>query len=506
MSAFRQNLATTAIWSVLWAFLATLAAKLSWLVALAVLTRLLEPVQFGLFAFGLVFITYVETVGDLGTGAALIYTPSDTEEAAQATFLVNLVMGLVWFLLAQLAAPAVAAFFHRPDGEAVIRLLAFSFLLKALGNTHDALCRKQMRFKARLVPEVGLSLGKAILAVSLASAGLGVWSLVWAQLLGVGVWSAALWLVVPWRPRWSLPRGHVRPLVRYGKGIVAVNVLAGVVHHADLVVVGRMAGTTALGLYQVASRVPAMTPRRLPDTFCSPPRLHRAGETVATGFLAALRWIPLLTLPTAAGLFLVADPLVPILFGESWRPAVPILRALAVYAGIRSLGSHSGDVLKATGRSGLLAGLGVLKAAVLLPALIWAGFRGPVAVAWALAGVTSATALLNLIVVSRLLEIRWYQIVRAPIPAVLATGAMIAGVTLVDRLADPLPPPAELGILIVTGLALYLLAIQAVDRSLWSEARAAIRGIEPEGPDLSDDPRLVDGPGLPDDPEERLAG
>lgn len=505
MSALRQDLATTAVWSVLWAFLATLAAKLSWLVALAVLTRLLEPVQFGLFAFGLVFITYVETVGDLGTGAALIYTPSDTEEAAQATFLVNLAMGLAWFLLAQLAAPAVAAFFHRPDGEAVIRLLAFSFLLKALGNTHDALCRKQMRFKARLVPEVGLSLGKAILAVSLASAGLGVWSLVWAQLLGVGVWSAALWLVVPWRPRWSLPRGHFRPLVRYGKGIVAVNVLAGVVHHADLVVVGRMAGTTALGLYQVASRVPEMTVTLAVWVtghvlFPAFSRLHRAGETVATGFLAALRWIPLLTLPTAAGLFLVADPLVPILFGESWRPAVPILRALAVYAGIRSLGSHSGDVLKATGRSGLLAGLGVLKAAVLLPALIWAGFRGPVAVAWALAGVTSATALLNLIVVSRLLEIPWYQIVRAPIPAVLATGAMIAGVSLADRLTDPLSPPLELGVLIVAGLVLYVLAIQAVDRTLWSEARSAIRGIELEGPDLPDEP------GLADNREERLAG
>ena len=48
------------------------------------------------------------------------------------------------------------------------------------------------------------------------------------------------------------PRDLLAPMIGYGKGIVGVNLIAAVVHHADLVVVGRMIGSTALGLYQIA--------------------------------------------------------------------------------------------------------------------------------------------------------------------------------------------------------------------------------------------------------------
>lgn len=476
-----RPLATTTAWSLVWAFLGTTAAKLSWLAALVLLARVLSPADFGLFAFGLVFITYVETVGDLGTGAALVYTPQRVEEAAQVTFYANLAMGLTWFGVAQWAAPWVADFFHNPAGEPVLRALAFSFLLKGLGNTHDALCRKGMRFKARLVPELLLALGKAILAVVLALQGFGVWSLVGGQLLGVTLWTVGLWWVVPWRPSWSFPRDRVRPLVRYGRGIVAVNVLAAVVHHADLVVVGRMVGTTALGLYQIAARVPEMTVTLAVWVtghvlFPAFSRLHAAGTHLRDGFLSALRWISLLTVPAATGLFLVAEPLVLTLFGAQWTPAVPILQALAVYTGIRSLGSHAGDVLKATGRTGLLAGLGVIKALVLVPVLVLAAPRGAVAVAAALAGVTAFTVLLNLVVIAQVASIPARDLVRATREAFAGSAVMAFAVAAVRLTVGSLVDPLQLAILVVTGLVAYAAALRLVAPSVFREAVDTFRG------------------------------
>jgi PST family polysaccharide transporter len=476
-----RRLATDTVWSLAWAFLATAGAKLSWLAALALLARVLAPEDFGLFAFGLVYVTYAETIGDLGTGAALVYTPKRVEEAAQVTFVFNLAMGVFWFTVSQLAAPWVADFFHNPAGEPILRVLAFSFLVKGFGNTHDALCRKQLRFKARLVPELLLALGKAVLAVTLALAGFGVWSLVWGQLLGVTLWTAALWRVVPWRPGWSLPREMVAPMVRYGRGIVAVDVLAGVVHHADLVVVGRMVGTAALGFYQIASRVPEMTVTLAVWVtghvlFPAFARLHAAGSGLRDGFLAALRWISLLTLPAATGLVLVAEPLVLTLFGERWRPAVPVLRALAVYTGIRSLGSQAGDVLKATGRPGLLAALGVAKAAVLVPALVLAAPYGAVAVAAALAGVTVLTVLLNLAVVSKVAAVPLRAIARAPRDAAAASALMAAAVWLAGRAAAPLAAPLELALQLAVGLLVYGSALRLLAPEALRQALDTFRG------------------------------
>ncbi|HVS14500.1 MAG TPA: lipopolysaccharide biosynthesis protein [Thermoanaerobaculia bacterium] len=483
MTSHQQPLASRAAWGVLWAFFGTAAGKLVWLAATVVLARLLAPRDFGLFAFGLVFLAYVETIGDLGTGAALVYWPRRTAEVAQVTFAANLAMGVGWFLLAQLAAPAVATFFGNPEGEAILRLLAVSFLLRALGNTHDALCQKELRFKARLVPELALGIGKAILAVVLAAAGFGVWSLVWGQLLGLALWTAGLWAVVPWRPGLHLPRELVAPMFRYGRGIVAVKALSAVIHHADLVVVGRMLGVTALGFYQMAAKVPEITltmalwmaSKVLFPTFA---RLHAAGEDLARGYLAALRWVALASLPAAVGLVLVAEPLVATLFGASWRPAVPILQGLAVAIGLRSLGTPAGDLLKATGRSGLLAGLGVIRAALLLPALIVAGRESAAAVAATMAAVSGLGSLLNGIAACRLARVPLRRVATALGPCVLATTVLALVLGAWVRWGPAAAPALTLSARVAVGAAAYLAALAFVDREVFTRIAAVFRDRE----------------------------
>jgi len=494
------TVARSAARGVLWALLATAGVRVSWLLALAVLTRWLSPAQFGLFGVGLVVLLYLETVGDLGTGAALVFWPEREGDAAEVTFRVNLVVGIVFTLGLALLAPAVAAFFREPDAVPLLRVLATAFLLRSLGNTHDALCRKHLRFRARLVPELALALGKAGVAVGLALAGFGVWSLVAGQLTGLALWVGALWAVVPWRPSWGRSGRGIRelavPMLRYGRGILAVDVLSAVVHHADVVVVGRLLGTAALGLYQIAAKVPEATvtvavwvvSKVLFPAFA---RLHAARDRLDRAYLTALRFVSSLTLPAAVGLVLVAEPLVATFFGDDWRAAAPVLQGLAVYAGVRSLGSHAGDLLKGTGRSGLLAGLAALKAGLLVPFLVLAGrgslgLEGAPAVAWTLAGVTAVNTGISVAVVCRLVGVRGVDLVRAVAPAAAATTAMAAGVGIWMQFGPVLAEGWELGVRVGLGVALYGAVLALVAPGLlhqgWRMVRpepAAGRPLEP---------------------------
>ena len=90
------------------------------------------------------------------------------------------------------------------------------------------------------------------MAVCLAQLGFGLWSLVWGHLAGVAAWTGLLWIAVPWRPNWRIPMRLFRPMLAYGRHIVAVNFLAAILHHVDLLIVGRMLGAAALGFYQMA--------------------------------------------------------------------------------------------------------------------------------------------------------------------------------------------------------------------------------------------------------------
>ncbi|HUG06692.1 MAG TPA: lipopolysaccharide biosynthesis protein [Candidatus Limnocylindria bacterium] len=462
-----------------WAFAATAGTRAITLVALAILARLLAPRDFGLLAFALVYLAYAETIGDLGTTVALIYWPDRREDVAQLTFLVNIAMGVAWFLLTLALAPVIASFFDNPEAAPIVRTLAFAFLIKSLGNTHDGLAQKDLRFRARAIPELGLATTKALISIALAVAGFGVWSLVWGHLAGLAAWTAGAWAIVPWRPRFAIPRGLIGPMVRYGRGIVAVNVIAAVVHHADLIVVGRMLGSAALGFYQIAYKIPEasitvviwVAAKVLFPAFS---RLEGSVDDLRRAYLKALQYVSFVTVPMAAGLYVSARPLVLVFFGPRWEAAIPLLQWLAVYMGVRSLGTHAGDILKATGRSGLLAGLGVAKAAVLVPALIAAGNVSAEAVAMTLAVVSAATSLLNVAVAQRILRFTLSSAVRAIRTSVIAGAGLVAAGLLLAPALRPLGPAAELSILVAVCGTVYVAIAAAMDRGLVAGLIAAL--------------------------------
>jgi lipopolysaccharide exporter len=463
-----------------WSVFATGGGRVISLASVVVLARLLVPAEFGLVAFALVFIAYVEAIGDLGTGAALVRWPARWPQVAQVAFAINLAMGAVWFALTLVAAPSVAEFFGNPDGVPVLRALAWTFPLKALGNTHDALMQRELRFQARAVPELSLLTAKAAVAIPLAAAGLGVWSLVWGQLIGQALWTALLWVMVPWRPvRAMPPLDIVKSVFSYGRGIVAVNLLAVVVHHVDLVVVGRIFGVAVLGFYQMADKLPDVavtllsraTSKVLFPVFS---RLHAGGDALRETYTVSLRYLSLLTTPAAVALVLLAEPIVLTVFGAQWLPSVPILRALAAYAGVRALSASAGDVLKAIGRPGLLAFLAAIRAVVLVPALLLASAQGPAAVAFMLGAITALSTILTIAVVCSLSDVSWGSVVEALRPSMGVAAVLSVALGLVMHVTAPLSPSVQLALASVAGLGAYLAAVRLLSPTIWRDARDVI--------------------------------
>ena len=483
------RLAHRAAWGVVWAVAGAVAVKTIGLATLVVLARLLVPGEYGLFAFCLVYLMYFETVGDLGTGMALVYWPDRTRDVAQITFVINLVSGGMLTLLAFVTAPFAARFFAMPEAVPLLQVLAWSFFLRGLGNTHDALCRKDLRFRARLLPEVGLAAVKAGVAIPLAVAGFGVWSLVWGQLAGVAISTLLLWFVVPWRPERHWPNDLLRPMLRYGAGIVAVNVLATIVHHVDAVVVARTLGPAALGIYQIAYRLPEIIVSLLvwqtgKVMFPSFARLRAAGGDIGAAYIVSLRYLALFAAPAGLGLFLLAEPLVLALFGANWAAAAPVLRALALYAALRALAAPTGDVLKAAGRPGLLAALGLVKAILLVPCLVLASRGGLVAVAWTVTGTAALTTLLSLSASARIAHVPALSIIAALRPSLAATAVLALAVAAGTWVTRGATPTLTLLAGSATGITAFAVVIARLDPSLIRNLTAALR--RPRRPQLAE--------------------
>jgi PST family polysaccharide transporter len=187
-------------------------------------------------------------------------------------------------------------------------------------------------------------------------------------------------------------------------------------------------------------------------------------------YLAALKYVSLLTVPVTLTLVILAEPLVIHLLGESWLESVPLLRALAVGVGLRALGAPAGDVLKATGRSVLLARLGLLKAAVLIPALLLAARSGAVAIAVTLAAVNALGAAMDVAVVARSTGIAPPRIVDALRTTATASTVFAAVLILGSSLGRfSQSPAAPFGWLTLAAGA-YLIVVSLLSPRIWAEA------------------------------------
>jgi O-antigen/teichoic acid export membrane protein len=460
-----------------WAFLSSSGSRIVTLIGLSLLARLLAPREFGLLAFALTYIVYVDTIADLGSGTALIYWPDRREEAAQVTFLINLGAGLFWCSLTFLLAPFIASFFNATNGTGIVRALSLTFFVKYLGNTHDALMRKDLRFQSAAVPEVSMAAVKMFVSLALAWRGFGAWSLVWGHLAGLLAWTGLLWVMIPWRPTLTFPRDLFKPMLAYGRGIIFVNVLSSVQKQTDLLFISRWQGMTALGLYQLAGKIPEATVAmiyRVAGNVLLPAfsRVSAEGKNPKNVYLAAARYVGAATLPIACGLALLARPYVLLAFGEKWVEAAPIVSALAILAGIRSLSAHPGDVLKATGRVSLLARLGFLRVALIVIAIVAAARYSALAVAVALVVVDGTATLLTFSVTSRAIGVSHREIGRAFAPSFLSSVAM--GIVLAIWLQfGPNLHSALLNALVPTviGTIAYLLVLRMTDPAILREAR-----------------------------------
>jgi len=445
---------------VVWTYVALVGSRVLAFASMIVLARMITPSAFGQLGFALLVISYLDALGDLGAGSALIYYQKNGDEAAQVAFRINLVTGLIWWITVSLLAPYAADFFRDEAVVPLLRTLAFIFPIAALGNTHDALLRKNLSFGMRLVPDYARALLKAILAIALAWQGFGVWSLVWGQLAGAAAWTLALWIVTKWRPAFHTKLTLAFSMLRYGCHIVSVNVLSTLVHHLDLLIVGRILGSTALGFYTLASRIPEVCITMLTwavDTVAFPSysKIQNDPAALEHAFRSTLRYVSIVTMPVGLVLIFTAKLLVPLAYGAQWLPAAPVVAGLTFAAVLRSLSSHAGNIFKAIGRPYLLTQIGAIRAIILVPALIFGAKFGITGVSMAQAVITGASTMVTLVIAARILEIKAVICLKELRPALMGTLGMGLVLGVAHFLADGWPPEAVLGTTLGAGLMGY---------------------------------------------------
>lgn len=470
MSQRGHGLATRTIRGMAWAYGAYVGGRVLVLVSTAILARLLTPADFGVVAIALVFMTFLDAIRDLGLGQALILaSPEEEASRAQTVFSWSVVFGLVLTVAMTLLAPLVAHFFHEPDLKGIVPVLGLNFLLRSLGTTHYALARKHLNYRVRTVSEISEVTVRGIVGIALALAGLGAWSLTLGFVAGVASSTIALWALVPFRPRPRLTRSHLRDLLSFGGLVTFIDLGAVVFYNLDYLFIGRVLGAAQLGLYTIGFRIPELVILNIAHVagdVLFPAYTELGRERLRDGYVTALRYTTMLTLPLAAGLMVLARPLILVAFGARWTGSIDVARVVAAYALFATLTIPPGTVLKVTRRLWLMAAIGTPQLLTLVVLLVIFTPKGILAVAIATTALQVVPPTLQSIIVSRQLALPLRVSARVLLPTVTASAAMAAVLLPLQKLIwTPLP---TLLVCIPVGAAIYL-------GVLWLTARDDLR-------------------------------
>jgi lipopolysaccharide exporter len=452
----KRSLQSATLVGAVWSNLSYVGTKILTALYLGVLARLLVPAEFGAFAAILVFISVIELTSDLGMKATVVYEQEEGfSRRLDTAFSLNVAMAVLLSAIGVLLAPLVAGFFRLEDHTDLFRLAALNPLIKGFGNIHDALLLRGMSFERRIKPELAMVTTRAAVAIPLAAVGVGTESLVIGMLAGTAVWSVLQWRITTFRPRLTLDKSIARSMASYSSGAVALSGLAAIGTRLDIIVIGRALGDRALGLYSVAARVPEL----LIDSVAwnlslvAFPALARKRIADQEGLPSAtaklMRYYALFAAPLAAGLAVLAGPLVVTLFGSQWRGAAGVATAMAVFTGIGASAYPLGDVFKATGKQRVLVILSVAQMPLAAATIILVAPAGIVAVAWVRVAFVTLQATLLMILVSRNLRTSPRTFLAAVAPA----GAAAAGVALGSGAVRLAWPELSFGPLVVGALA-----------------------------------------------------
>jgi O-antigen/teichoic acid export membrane protein len=467
-AASSQSLTAKTVAGLRWTYLESVSTAGAQAVYVAVMSRLLDPVAFGLMAIANLSMVLGFQIAQMGVANALIQRSDIDEQDVRAGFTSGLVLGALTASVFLFTAPLISDVFNEPDAVGILRVMAGNFLLTGLQMTSQGLLRRALRFRVMAIVGVVATVSGFVVGIVLALLGAGVWSLVTAVLTHSVLRTALYYAATRHSLRPILRWTPYRELYSFGSRSTSLRFLEFLGGNLDTFAVGRYTSTYTLGLYNRAFylvKLPMgqyLANSLTKVLFPGFSRIQADDERTRRVYLNAILLGGVVLFPICAGIAVASRELILVVLGDGWDAAAVFVPWFALGAGLSIL-SRLG-LLLCESRAELNKALMLeISSVSLFGALLLLATRLDT---WAFAAALAATEVLRHIayqvLLQRVLDLRIGQLLFSYVPP-LAAAAWTAAVIALGRLTAfwaGLPIPVVLVIEIVLGLFAMMLYVR----------------------------------------------
>lgn len=330
------------------------------------MARLLSPEDYGIAALPAVFISIASTIMEGGFSTALIRKQEVTEEDLSTSFYYSIIVGCTSYICLFFASPLIASFYNTPILTILIRVTALSFLWGPLITPQNVILTRKLDFKTQAKISVVNKIISAIIGITVAYAGYGIWALIISNLCASFIGLCQTWWIVKWLPRKRWSKESFTYLWGFGNKLMLSNLLQTIYTNITPIVVGKYYSPKDLGLYNRAQGYAHMPIEQISGivqkvTFPVLSKAQANDDELLSIYRKLISSICFVTFPIMFLLLVLSRPLIIVMITEKWESCIILMQMLCFYKMWAPMSWLNINILQVKGRTDLFLKLDVKK-------------------------------------------------------------------------------------------------------------------------------------------------
>lgn len=305
--------------------------------AVIVVSRILTPMEIGIYSVSVAVLGIAHIFRDFGVGQYLVQVKEVGKQQLRAAFTVTLLSSFLLALILFLARQPMATLYDNQGVADVLSVLCLNFLILPFGAPLLSLMQRDLQFNYLAINTIVSTVVQTGVTVGLAFAGYSYMSMAWGAFVALIVKVILLNALRPGQIfMWPTFKG-LGEAFRFGSLASMASIIRELGQGAPDLILGRTLGFVEVAFFSRANGLNKMLVERIValvrgvyfPTFTS--ELRKGGDGAAL-YSKSMIYLVAVTAPILAVLAVVAEPLIVFLFGEQWQRAGLLASFICGYA------------------------------------------------------------------------------------------------------------------------------------------------------------------------------
>lgn len=344
-------------------------------IKLAIIARILTPVQFGISGIALIVLEMVEVLTETGINVLLIQEKEDIHNYIDTAWIVSIIRGIIITAVIVILTPFIAAFYNTSESLQFLYLVSIVPLLRGFINPSVAKFLKNLQYKNECIYRYSILFTETVVTVVVVLITRSPIGIIWGLLAGAIIEVILSFIISKPLPKLSFNPKSFKNIFHRGKWLTAAGIFNYFYHNADNLVVGKLLGLTSLGLYMQIYRISILPITEISDVFSRAtfPIYVKMSEDLyrlKKAFIKTFFTIAIIVFPISFIIFFFPEQIILIILGKNWVVAAPVLKALALFGALRAVSNTAVGLFYSIQRQDVITKLTLISLAAMLITIV----------------------------------------------------------------------------------------------------------------------------------------